>query len=243
MSTELVEHARNQGIQVTKVGGGGQFDESDYTIPWVKRIQASAEEVKTKVASPGEFLHSEAGAMESINFVPLHVQATRDFYDADAGKNICSSQDRITGWPNDKRHFEDYGVEVNGALACADCPFNNMPQWEKKACKKGYTITGYDVDSESPFLFRVKGAAVREFQNRFVGAYAMGRTMPWARQYEMTAVLKRNEGNSWFGPSLQPTKSNDESEQQFYQAMAEGYGPPVHSEEAASIDPDDLPFE
>lgn len=239
MTSELVAHAEQQGLQVQKVGQGGQSDASDYSIPYVKLVQASSEEVKDGVAKPGEFLHSEAGALESINFVPLHIQFTRDFYDADAAKNICSSSDRVTGYPKDKRTFEDYGVDVDGPLACADCPFNNMPQWEKKACKKGYTITGYDVDTETPFLYRVKGSAVAVFKNRFVGAVAMNRSMPWGRQYDMTSAKKSNGGNSWFAPELQPTKGNDESEQQFYQAMAEGYGvSPAHTD-----DNDDLPFE
>ena len=240
MTSELVTHAEEQGIAVQKVGQGGQSDQSDFAIPWLKLVQASSEEVKDGIAKPGEFLHSEAGAIESINFVPLHIQYTRDFYDADAGKNICSSQDRVTGYPRDTRTFEDAGVTVEGGMFCAECPFNNMPQWEKKACKKGYTITGYDTDTETPFLYRVKGSAVSEFKNRFVGAVAMNRAVPWQRQYEMTSAKKSNGGNSWFGPTLQPTKGNSEAEQQFYQAMAEGYGQPQH---VASVDSDDLPCE
>lgn len=246
MTSELVEHATNRGLTVVQPGTGGVADPSDYAIPYIKLVQASSEEVKDGVAKPGVFLSSEGGTVEYINFVPMHIQFTRDFYDADKGKNVCSSQDRVTGYPRDARTFAemDFEVQEGEPLTCVECPFNNMPPREKRACKKGYTVTGYDVDTETPFMFRVKGVAMGVFKNRLVGAVAMGRSVPWARQFEMSSAKKSTNGNSYFVPVLEPTKSNDESERQFYAAMAEGYGETVHPDRVADApDADDTPFE
>lgn len=248
--SKIKEYAEEQGLTVTPAsdvavyegtGQGGKSDETDFAIPYITLIQASSEKVKDRTAQPGDFLSSEGVKVDHIDFVPLHIQYTRDFYEAEALKRICSSADRITGRPYDLPRFANAGVELRDGetLACDSCPFNNMHPWDKVACKKGYTVTGYDLDSESPFMFRVKGAAVNVFKNRIVGAVAMGRAKPWGRQYQMTAVKKSNGGNSWMSPELQPTKGHDASEMQFWAAMADGYSSPPHEDTAS----EEIPFD
>lgn len=240
MTTDVQKHEAQ--LPEVMQGTGGEPDVSDFSIPYVKLVQASSEEVKDGTAKPGVFLSSEGEKVESIAFVPLHIQFTRDFYDADAGKAICGSTDRLTGHPRDLTYFRTHG-DLNLAdgdpLACRDCPFYEMDQFAKTACKKTYAITCYDTTTDAPFMYRVRGSAMGVFRNRFIGAVAMKRAVPWARAFQMTSAKKSNGGNSWFAPELQPIQSYTEEEMGQWAAMAAGYG----ESRPASADFDDLPFE
>lgn len=241
MTTGLVQAATQQlAAYQEPVGTGGEFDSSDFAIPYVRLIQASSEEVKDGLSKPGMFLSTDGEQTEFIDFVPLHIQFTRDFYDGDAGKGICGSHDRKIGNPSDPAFFRAHGVEINegDTMECAFCPFADKGPTPKLACRKTYLLTCYDLSKEAPFMYRVRGSAMGVFKNRIVGAVAMGRSVPWARSFQMTSAKKSSGGNSWFAPELQPTKGFSEQEMQEWQAYAQGLSAPAHE-----VDPDDLPFE
>lgn len=227
-------------------GTGGAYDPSDYSIPFLSLVQASSDAVKQRKAQAGDFLASDGEQYESLTIVPLHIQFTRDFYNADKAESICGSPDRVTGYPRDLAFFKNEGLvelEKGRPLACRECPFEAM-EYGKLACKKGYTVTCYDVDRDQPFMFRVRGTAVNAFKHSFVGAVAMGRTVPWARQYTLSSELKASGGNSWFVPVLTPVKGHDAEEAKFWGDMASQYGQ-THNAEHVDMGMDDepLPFD
>jgi len=230
-----------QDVQV--YGVSGEVDPSDFAIPYVTLVQASSDAVKQRTAKAGSFLSTDGEERDSVDFVPLHIQFVRDFYDKQGQKNICGSKDRITGYPRDLSFFRTEGnldVSEGIPLACKDCPFYDWAPSEKLACQKGYVVTCYDLVSETPFMFRVRGTAVTPFKNRFIGAVAMGRTKPWARSFQMTSKLRQSSGNSWFVPELQPIEGFDEEGQAQWEAYAAGIIAPQH---APAVSDDDLPFE
>ena len=238
MTQELT--ARQETAIATYDGVGGEPDPSDFAIPYVTLVQASSDAVKQRTAQAGTFLFTDGEQREYIDFVPLHIQFTRDFYDKQGQKNICGSKDRIQGYPRDLSFFRTHGnldVSEGVPLACRDCPFYEWAPSDKLACQKGYVVTCYDLTSEQPFMFRVRGTAVTPFKNRFIGAVAMGRAKPWARSFQMTAVLAQSTGNSWFKPQLQPIEGFDAERMAQWEAYASGLvAPSAHAEE-------ELPFE
>ena len=225
-------------------GVTGEYDPSDFAIPYVSIVQASSDAVKNRVASAGAFLGTDGEQADAILFVPLHIRFVRDFYDKQAQQNICSSNDRVIGYPRDLTFFRTHGnldIPEGDSLACNQCPFQERPISAKLACNKGYVVTCYDLEKEQPFMFRVRGTAVRPFRDRFIGAVAMGRTKPWARSFEMTAKLIQGGGNSWFAPELKPTEGFDKEKQAEWEAYAGGIVAPSAPTEAVTYD--DLPFE
>ena len=231
LSTEIVE------------GTSGEYDSTDYSVPYVSLVQANSDASIQRTAQPGQFLSTDGETFDSVNMIPLHIRFVRDFYDKQNRKAICGSTDRVTGHPRDLLYFKTAGnlnVDEGISLACKDCPFYEWAPSAKAACQKGYVVTCYDLDRNQPFMFRVRGTAVRPFKDRFVGAVAMGRAKPWARSFEMTTKLTQSQGNSWYVPVLQPTKGLDKEEMAGWAAYAAGIVPPSHAE---TVDADDLPFE
>ena len=229
--------------EVVPEGISGEYDQSDYSIPYVSLVQASSEAVKQRTAQPGAFLSSDGEQADSINMIPLHIRFVRDFYDKQGQKNICGSMDRVTGYPRDTTFFATHGdliVPEGESLACRQCPFYEQPAGPKLACLRGYVVMMYDLDRDAPFLFRVRGTAVRPFKDRIVGAVAQRGIKPWARQFQMTSKLVSGGGNSWFVPELQPTKGLTVDEMQGWADYAAGMVPPTQVE---TVDHDDLPFE
>lgn len=241
MTTDVTTRNNTLPAQADAVGMTGEVDASDFAIPYVSLVQASSEAVKQRKAMAGIFQSTDGEQMEHVDFVPLHIRLVRDFYDKEAQKSICGSNDRVTGYPRDLSFFRTHGnldVTEGIPVACKDCPFYDTPAGPKLACLKGYVVTCYDLEREQPFMYRVRGTAISPFKNRFIGAVAMGRTKPWARAFQMTAVLKSSGGNSWFVPELEPTKGYTAEEQAEWESYAGQYGSPMHVDQA-----DDLPFE
>lgn len=243
MTTSLVP--TNQGMEPQGMTGG--IDPSDFSIPYVTLVQASSDAVKQRTAQAGAFMSSDGEVSDYIEFVPLHIQNVRDFYDKDAQKNVCGSRDRITGYPSDANFFKNYGnldITEGTPLSCRECPFFDYAPSPKLACNKGYVVTCYDLTTEQPFMYRVRGTAVRPFRDRFIGAVAMGRSVPWARSFTMTSELKSNGPNSWFAPMLKPLEGFDDDKKAEWAEYAAQFGGAVHTEpESHGVDPDDLPFE
>lgn len=232
---------RTETVLATE-GTSGQIDTSDYSVPFVSLVQASSDAVKQRKAMAGGFLGSDGEQYESLNIVPLHIQFTRDFYNAEKAEAICGSHDRETGYPRDAEYFVREGglaVTAGEPLACGGCPFEAM-EYGRLACKKGYTVTCWDTEREQPFMFRVRGTAVNAFKHSFVGAVAMGRAVPWGRAYTLTSDLVARSGNSWFVPVLTPTKGHSAEELAFWASMASGFGPTTSAH--VQDDSDDLPF-
>ena len=238
MTTDLVKTAKAElAAYQEPVGTGGEYDSSDFAIHYVRLIQASSEEVKDSVCKPGVFFSTDGEQTEFIDFVPIHIQFTRDFYDADAGKAICGSHDRKTGNPRDLPTFKAQGIDLadGETLLCASCPF--FESTGKVSCRKTYLLTCYDLTKEAPFMYRVRGSAMGVFKNRIVGAVAMGRSVPWARSFQMTSTKKSSGGNSWFSPELQPTEIFSEERCAEWKAYASGIAAPQGDFDAT------LPFE
>lgn len=241
MTTDVTTHDSN--LPAVPVPEG--FDNSDISVPFVQLVQASSEAVKQRKAAAGAFLSSDGEQADSIDFVPLHIQPVRDFYDKEGQKNICSSSDRITGYPKDTAFFRNEGgidLADGETMACAQCPFANGPVAPKLGCYKGYVMTAQNLETEEPFMMRIRGTAVRPFKDRIISAFVRGKAAPWTRQYQMTAVLaKSQQGNSWFMPSLEPTKTHTDEDSAAWAAYAGQFGGVAAKHE--TVDPDDLPFE
>ena len=222
------------------VGISGEFDQSDIALPFAKLLQKTSPETN-EGHEAGMFLKSSGEETRAILFVCLHIARSRTFFDGDGGKRLCESIDRRIGHPRDPDFAAELGVSVNEAFACANCPHQNDPQTEKLACKMDYTLTLYDLETEEPFMFRVRGSAMGRFKQRLVSVVAMGRKPPWFAEFEMTSVLKVNDRKqSWFAPELKIIKTHEPKDNEQWAAYAQAFGvkPPVEM-----ADPDDLPFE
>ncbi len=239
MTTDMT--TRDSNLPALPVPEG--FDNSDISVPFVQLVQASSEAVKQRKAQPGAFLSSDGEQTDAIDLVPLHIQPVRDFYDKKAQKNVCSSSDRVTGYPKDATFFAVHGnidVPEGEPLPCAVCPFADKSVEPGLGCFKGYVMTAQNLETEEPFMMRIRGTAVRPFKDRIISAYVRGKAQPWARQYQMTAELTSSKvGNSWFMPSLEPTKTFSDEEQGEWAAYAAGFGGVVVKHE----DAEPLPFD
>lgn len=222
----------------TSVGTGGEFDASDLAIPYVKIVQATSES-----GTPGKFWSSDGSEVDVLNMVVLHIQFTRTFYDGDAGKLICSSNDRVIG---NVREPELMGDDApGGQWACGGCIHFNDDPYSKPSCQKDYALTCLNIDTNEPFMFRVKGSAMGVFKYRLISAVAMGRKAPWFAAFEMTTIKRTNDRKqSWYAPELKPIQTYSADEQSQWAAMAGTYaqssGP---LDGVGGVDPDDLPFE
>ncbi len=239
MTTDLTTQESNLPAMPLPEG----FDQSDVSIPYISLVQSSSEAVKQRKAQPGAFLSSDGATTDAIDFVPLHIQPVRDFYDKEGQKNICSSNDRVTGYPKDLDFFRNEGgidLAEGDTMTCAQCPFADGPVAPKLGCYKGYVMTALNLETEEPFMMRIRSTAVRPFKDRIISAYVRGKAQPWARQYQMTAVLtKSQQGFSWFMPSLEPTKTFSDEEQGQWAAYAAGFGGVVVKHD----DAEPLPFD
>lgn len=235
MTTELTTTEQHLPSTDVRQGAGGEFDNSDLAIPYVKIIHAQSDE-----GTPGHFLASDGTEYEFINLVVLHIQATRTFFDPDAMKIICKSNDRRTGWPTDLADFAEPGQP----LACNQCPHFNDDQFQKFACKKDYVLTCFNLDTEEPFTYRVKGAATGMFKYRVISAVVMGRKAPWSTAFQMTGVKRVNDRKqSWWAPELKPIEQYDEDTQERWAKYAAQFGGGITDHEEHIVDLDDLPFE
>jgi len=233
MTTELAKQEEQA------VGTGGDFDASDLAIPYVKIVQATSE-----TGTPGSFFSSDGTEFDTIKLVVLHIQFTRTIYDADKSQMICSSNDRITGNVREPDELLAAAGIAEGPLACGGCPHQDDSQYAKVACKKDYALTCVNIDTNEPFLFRVKGAAMGVFKYRIISAVAMRRKAPWFAAFEMTAVKRTNvRKQSWFAPELKPIQAYDEDDQAAWAALAGQYAHKQEAEPSFGVDADDLPFE
>ena len=223
------------------VGISGEFDQSDIALPFAKLLQKTSPETN-EGHEAGHFFKGATGEdTASVLFVCLHIARSRTFYDGDKAKAYCESIDRRTGHPRQPEFAAELGVNVGESVACVSCPHSDDPQTEKLACKMDYTLTLYDLETEEPFMFRVRGSAMGRFKQRLVSAVVMGRKPPWFAEFEMTSVLKTNEARqSWFAPELKVIKLHTAEENAEWEAYAQAFGAkPV----AEMVDQDDLPFE
>jgi hypothetical protein len=228
----LVETNEPEGIS-------GEADPSDFVIPYVKLVQATSEGDH----KPGSFLSSNGEEKDAINMVVLHIARTRTFYDGDASKLLCSSNDRRWGMPRDEALLDELGVNEGQRVECGTCPHYADGQFQRLACKMDYAFTCFDLDSREPFLLRVKGTAMGVFKYRIISAVARGNKPPWFASFEMSSVKRTNERKqSWYSPELKPVQSFNAEEQEEWRAYAQQFAlaaPVVHEE----VDADDLPFE
>jgi len=227
--------------ETEQVGTGGEFDASDLALPYVKIVQATSES-----GTPGQLWFSD-GTPEAdvINLVVLHIQFTRSLFDSDRSASLCSSNDRVIGNVREPDELLIAAGANVGTLACGGCPHQDDPQFGKGLlCKKDYALTCINIDTNEPFLFRVKGSAMGVFRYRLISAVAMGRKAPWFAAFEMTVDRKTNTNKqSWFAPELMLIKLYSVEEQAAWAALAGQYAHKQEAEPSFGVDADDLPFE
>jgi hypothetical protein len=223
------------GVYGEPVGISGEADASDFVIPFVKLVQATSDG-----GTAGKFASSAGEERESIDMVVLHIGRTRTYYDNDAGKLVCSSNDRRTGYPRIPAGVAD-DAEENVPYSCQACP--HFKDDFKDGCQMDYSLTCFDLDTQEPFMFRVKGSARGVFRYRVISRVSSGKVPPWFGSFQMTAVKKSNDRKqSWWAPELQLTETYDGTRQAEWAAYAQQFGEaPAHH--AETVDADDLPFE
>ena len=244
------ETVKEQGLVVSKSGPlavtgqpqgmSGEIDPSDIVLPFAKLLQKTSPETN-EGHDAGHFLKSSGAETEHLEFVALHIALGRTFYDGDGGKLICASMDRRMGKPSD-----DFAAELGAVpgtmMACRACPHNEDDPFQKLGCKLDYTLTCYDLRTEEPFLYRVRGSAQGKFKQRLISAVVMGSKPPWFAAFEMTSVLKTNERKqSWYAPELKPIQFFTDEEKAQWAAYSQQFSiaPTVHE-----VDPDEeIPFE
>jgi hypothetical protein len=215
------------GVYGEPVGISGEADASDFVIPYTKLVQDT-----TETAKAGWFASSNGEQSEYVDMVVLHIGRTRTFYDNEQGL-VCSSSDRRTGRPKIAKSVADDAVEGE-PYACATCPWFKE---EYKGCQNDYALTCFNLDTQEPFMFRVKGSARGVFRYRVISRVSSGKVPPWFGSFQMTAVKKSNDRKqSWWAPELQLTETYDGTRQAEWAAYAQQFGKaPVHD--------DEVPFE
>lgn len=240
MTTEMTQRPESQLAPYGEGNGfTGQFDQDDLAVPIVTLVQPITKEKGD--AQVGEFLFPDGRHFNTLDAVTLGVAATRSLMgniDLDEGV-ICSSNDRRIGNTDNplkvlgEEEFAARGIEnASTMLPCEGCTHYDDDQYSNAdyLCKKGYMLTLYEVEHQFPFLYRVRGAAMKEIVNKLVGpmllhAQKTGKPEPWRFIYHWEGREVKSKFLYWT-PTLYidpETGHLDEEQQDRYRSLAESY--------------------
>lgn len=216
-------------------GISGEPDPSDFVTPVVTLVQGQSAE-----GTPGYFRSSAGTEKPEVRFVVLHIARTRTFFGKEDGL-ICRSADRRVGYPK-KPEFVAVEAHEGQPFECATCPHGHDNPFGGEGCKPDLALTCYDLDTDEPFLFRVKGIALGVFRYRIVNAVARGLQPPWMGSFTMRSEKRvdKERGRNWYEPVLEPLQEFDDETREAWASYAMGFAPAAA---APAVQADDLPFE
>ena len=197
----VAEYAPPQGIV-------GELDKSDRVIPVCSLVQPMSQDKGVE----GRYSFPSGVSVESLNAVVLQIRATRALWlpiDEKPDGPLCGSNDRVMGRTSDAgRVMGD--PSLNGEdmyLPCNECRFEQTADLFEKIdslwCPKGYTLLMYEQDLELPFLYYVKGTAVKPVKRRIVSPALERNEPPWTRPLSWTIKLVQETGRKYYTPVIE----------------------------------------
>lgn len=241
------EIAKRDGARALAIPTGGEggeglsgtFGREDIAIPVGSLSQAQSQDK----GEPGRFWFPSGESLETMETVVLDIVATRGMWDAfgEGSKGlICRSNDRQMGWTEDasevlgKAKAKDLGLgDGEVTIPCDMCPhakdatdFTSNDKDPK--CRLGYTLTMYEVEMKSVFLYFVKGTQVKPVKQRIVSPALFrlrqdGKAAPWTCAYTWTVKPVTGPSGKYFVPEIQPQPPFDDQVKDQFADMAAEY--------------------
>jgi len=212
------------------VGLAGDYDSSDVVTPTCAMVQPTSASERGKA---GQFYFSDGRSVDSFQAVVLNIYFTRALWGpqgSDYGGPVCRSPDRrmgMTVWPSivTGKPQED-GEMVY--IPCAECPHANDDKFGMGdgLCKPGETLLMADAETAAPFLFFVKGTALREVTRVIVSPAIMRRNRgeaaaPWRYVLDFSTRLIENDKGKFYVPEISVVATcNDEQAAQWAEMAA-----------------------
>ncbi len=211
----------------------GSFGKGDITIP----ICSLAQLMSQNKGEAGKFYFPDGRSLDMMQTVVLDIVATRAMW-APISESLegplCKSADRVYGIPLDAARVLEGevlpGYQEGDPIPCARCPHYGDAETftEDKTrllCRNGYTLLMVDFETDAPFLFFVKGSAVKPVKQRIVSPALMrfkrtGKAEPWAQVYDWTAKLVEQPGKKFYTPEIMPSTELDDAAKDYYAAMS-----------------------
>lgn len=240
MTTDLTVQQQAQvpslGIE-EEVGLHGDFDQGDLALPICAITQPTSAEER---GEPGLFWFNDGHAVPEMDSVVLDILSTRTMW-APKGKGqvdgiLCRSNNRREGnarYPTivlGKEMAKRMGVSDDGMpmiIPCGHCPHYNDDQFasDDYLCKKGYTLLMVDLETGAPFLYFVKGSAVKGVVRTIVSPAVMRKqrgqpAAPWTTPYHWSTIKTENTKGKFYVPQITPLPPLRDEEAAYYAQMS-----------------------
>jgi hypothetical protein len=226
------------GLTVPSAGAAGlsgEFGQSDITLPICSLVQPMSQEK----GDEGRFWFPDGRSLDGMTTVVLDIVATRALW-APIGEGmngpLCRSGNRKEGLTNFPGRVLEGDLPPNmkpeeqAYIPCETCPhFADATTFEagdkSPRCRYGYTLLMYETEQEFPFLFFVKGMAVKPVKMRIVSPALMrykraGLAEPWANGFEWTAHKVEQPGRKYWVPDIAPLDAFDADGRAYYAALS-----------------------
>lgn len=239
MTQELVKHepsVPSLGVQ-EEPGLHGEFDQGDIALPICAITQPTSAEERGEA---GLFWFNDGRSVAEMDTVVLDILSTRTLW-APRGKGnidgiLCRSNNRREGnmrYPTvvlGKERAKALGIADDSQpaiMVCAECPHYNDDQFASSdyLCKKGFTLLMVDRDTETPFLFFVKGAAMRVVIRSVVSPTVMRvkrnqPAAPWTTPYHWSTLKTENAKGKFWVPQITPLPPLSDEDAAYYAEMS-----------------------
>ncbi len=234
--TKQEENGRALAIPTGGVAGlSGEFNQRDIALP----VCSLAQPMSQDKGPEGKFSWPDGRSVDQMTVVVLDIVATRALWspiDWDVGEPICRSSDRLDGltkYANIVTAEKPKAGDIREAdpiiISCAECPHfkdaTTFPDQELR-CMYGYTLLLVEREGDGlPFLYFVKGSAVKVIKQRIVSPALMRLRVnkpaePWAQPSGWTIVLKQEKQRKWYVPEIMPLEPLGEEEKDLYATMS-----------------------
>jgi len=178
----------------------------DITIPRIKLLQPSSDEVTTLKLQAGNFYNKITGdVMKTLDVVPLYLFKRRYYYDKDTNELVCSSQDSITS-----------SQGLYQGRQCIDCEFSKFkvdPKTGKKLrpqCSLYNNFLAYTKDDiksikDGKFIFpkviSFKGMSYRCSKDIISTVVFLGKEL-FSMLFSLEAVPKTKDKFNYFEATI-----------------------------------------
>lgn len=212
-------------------GLSGEFGQQDMSIPICSLVQPMSQDK----GEEGHFWFPDGRSLKRMEIIVLDIVATRALWrpiEENSDGPLCRSADRKVGLTDDPdRVMGDMAAdkydEGSVELDCIACPhYEDFNIFERgQFCRLGYTLLCHERVEDIPFLYFVKGVAVKPVKQRIVGP-ALQRVQrgklatPWMVPFQWTAKLIEVPGQKYWMPEILPLEPLEESAANYYAEMS-----------------------
>jgi len=215
------------------------FDKSDVVLPICSLMQPMSQ----KGGKEGTFYFPDGRELESMRVVVLHMLPTRAVWapmSEGIGEPLCRSADRKLGWTRYPLRIMEGKAQKEPeaeptAIQCADCRLGLTNTTFKKTddglwCPNGYSLLLADYETAQPFMYFVKGAAMKEVKQKIVSpiiraSQQSGKYEPWLNAYLWTSRLVQETGKKYHTPVIVQDTVLEDVHADYYAGMSAEYRP------------------